>query len=581
MKEHLRTIRRARTTIGASRFLARAADAASVALALALVLTAIDATSPLSPAARLALGIASLLAVTALLGRAASAYRCTLDAAAARLESALGLTRNTLLNALQLARAETTSPVGDERIRFASRHADELVKRAPKASVVDRRALGRPLARFAIVAASFALFLMITPRVAESAWLRFTQPFAGHPPYSRTEFEIAVTPVPLLMTMDARITVRTSLVVPDALGLVNEQTGERIAMDAEDDGVFTATFARLAEPITLHADGPTGRSRSLTITPIDRPFILSASARYLVNGEQVVSIEIDLDADPPTLAPPLGATVELTAITSVELVAATLPPGTTHEINGRGITARRAVDQPEPLTLTLTPVSRSGLEANESVSVLVKPFTPPGDRTQGRSQPTSTPDPSEPGEVERGPVEEGLERVRAQIEQMTDEQLAEQAESLMQQIDKLLAQDAGSPSEERAQATLSTLREALADLVAGVPGSSDSARDAAQPSDEEPPPNQDDAERGDPSSDRDRLVTDDPGAVADDGTPPPARLDGDTLVLEGGPDESPIRVTLEGAARDLYASLGDRERAIVARYFRELARQESNREDPP
>ncbi len=586
MSEYRAVIRRARHRLRSARVFCRATDGSAAVAIVIFVIVAIDTTSPLAPSVRLAAGIALLLGALSTIVWCAMAARISLMAAAQRLELAADTTRNTLVNAMQLARSAHPPGVATACAHAAFIHADALALQSAAARVVDRRALFRALARGAGSVLVLAVMVLVMPRVAHSAWLRFTEPFAGHPPYSRTEFELSSTPTPLLATMDVAVRVRTSLVVPRTLELINRDTGEAIETTEVGPGVFVATLARMTEEITLYAQAPTGRSRTITITPIDKPMIERAAVRVFVQGEEFLSVDIPIVGRVEPIRAPVGSRVEFMAIASISLGGVRASPeraGVLVSVQGRVATAAITIESLPPFDLVLTPVSRSGVESDDAVRVRIEPYVAaiPGGQPQGEASQRAVSEPESGAHDEPGALERALERVSEQIQEMTDEQLDEAAEDLVAQIDEAIEEQPVSQRERGAQEALSRLHEALADQMRGVPGASDRARTAsADP--ETKPPTDDDPNKGDPNDDRDRLVIDPSFALPKDtALPPPARLQGDTLVVETGTPAGPVRISLDGASRDLYASLNERERAIVAHYYRQLARRDAEQEASP
>jgi len=423
--------------------------------------------------------------------------------------------------------------------------------------------------------------------VAHSAWMRFTEPHAGHPPYSRTAFELTVEPAPVLATMDATVRVRTSLVIPRTLELIDERTGEPLDTREREDGVFVATLTRLTGIVTLHARAPTGRSRTITISPIDQPMIERATLHATLNGTEVLSRVIPITESTVPIRVPVGASVRLTAVASIALGECQVSPeraGVETSTSGRITACDFVVSDEVPFDISLTPVSRSGIASSKSVLVRVEPVAT-SDREHGPSVSASAAEGDEPkgseAEDEAGPIANALSEISDQIQQMTDEQMRDQAESVIEQIDAALTLEPAGKSEQDASETLADIRKALFELLQGVPGASERAREATKEREQKPAPD-DSPERGDPTDPRDQLVIDaNAPPPTNDAPPAPASLRGDTLVVQTGAPSGPVRITLDGAARDLYASLGERERKIVARYYRELAARDAEREDTP
>jgi len=586
-----RYLSRARRRMFGAQITSMCADVLCIVCVAACVLVLIDCTSPLLPWVRVGLVVLSFIGGAVVVWRAMVRCRVPIGRVAVRIEEAIGLERNTLINAVQLSHMPAGGAVAIACSNEAMRRAEMLVSEHPSPIVTDRGRLMRSSVRCAVGVIALAAMLLFAPRMASYAWSRFTEPFAGHPPYSRTDFVISIDPPEPLVTQDVRVRIEARLKVPRDLALVIEHAGgraERIVMaqlSSESPGIFGTMLTRLETPIVAHAEGPTGRSRSFVITPIDKPIIEAAFVRMFEEGaeEGVVTIELPIDGTLRVIRPKIGAHVELVVTSSVALSDARAGVGAV-AVNDRVARCEAEVESAEPFVLSLTPVSRSGIECDESVSVRIEPVVPVDTAASKRDADDLAQSAESSGAREDEPKSDMdvlLGEIIESLDEMTDEQAAEAAGAMIERIDEVLANKSNEAERSEASAQLAMIREALAEVIEGNRASLSKARSIAKEVSEDRPSDEQagqDAEKGDPESDRDELVADGSREQPAVDTPvSPTRLEGDTLIVRGSMGDQELRVTLNGAARDLYTSLDGRERAIVARYFRALARAESEK----
>ena len=222
------------------------------------------------------------------------AMRRPSDAAVARdLESASGLDRSQLINALHLSRVDESENGGGRQPGSAAlrRAAVDRGTRAaasvPARALVDRAAVRRA-ARVAGVAAGVAMLGLLLPGVYQAVMPRLLAPTADYPPFTLLRFDAAVEPEPVLYGQAAtiRAEIDSPARLPEKVELVLDATDAHPrqavrmlhvapAPGAGGDrsrGTFTVRFARAEVDRTFYIDTPRGRSRRylLDVRPVPR-----------------------------------------------------------------------------------------------------------------------------------------------------------------------------------------------------------------------------------------------------------------------------------------------------------------------
>ena len=116
------------------------------------------------------------------------------DASIDRLDRAADA-RGQVVSAVDLLAQPRVVGTGNQLIsqglaEIAIRRAESIVARVSPQSVLPNQLLNRPAYAVAIVGTLILAALILTPRLVTTQWLRFAQPFADHPPYSRITFDV-------------------------------------------------------------------------------------------------------------------------------------------------------------------------------------------------------------------------------------------------------------------------------------------------------------------------------------------------------------------------------------------------------
>ncbi|MEQ8850656.1 MAG: hypothetical protein RIB32_02625 [Phycisphaerales bacterium] len=255
----------------------------------------LDASIPLPSVARFALDVIIILMLARILFVfiRPERRRTSLLAAARRLEERAQLAFNPVVNALQLREAAMESVGWDEAlVRRAVDDGVDAVEKTRETSVTDSRPLRR--AWLAVLGSCVAIVLVAaaSPRLFAMGLPRFIEPFADHPPFTRTNFDIGVTPDAPLWGDDVRIDVTLGGPLPEALDLVildaDGGVRQRVPMIADRMDAsatpetagpptsYSLRLERLREPVAFHIAGSTGRSKSHRIAPIRKPRYVNA-----------------------------------------------------------------------------------------------------------------------------------------------------------------------------------------------------------------------------------------------------------------------------------------------------------------
>ncbi len=169
--------------------------------------------------------------------------------------------------------------------------AARLAERVPGSRAVPLRPLGWSLGGLAALIAVVALIVLLLPRLAWTQWLRFTDPYGDHVPFSRVVYHVQPGDVQVIYGsgFDVRVTTegppveRVDLVLqtspperpsPTRRGEGGEVSGEEtVPMFPEPSGEWRATVAGVTAPGHYHVRSHAGRSDRFRIDVITVPKI--------------------------------------------------------------------------------------------------------------------------------------------------------------------------------------------------------------------------------------------------------------------------------------------------------------------
>ncbi|MEZ6211124.1 MAG: hypothetical protein R3B46_07765 [Phycisphaerales bacterium] len=321
------------------------------------------------------------------------------------------ITHNALINAVQLralaANADATMPA--ELARRAVAQGDQRAASLSLAGLIDTAPIKRAWGWSLLALALFAIAWLSAPRLFAMGIPRLTEPFADHPPFTRTNFDISWEPQRPLAA-DA-ITIRVALTgpLPDALDFIalddhhnpidrapmTPQFARTDASTSSKPSDYTFILRDLRAPARFFVQGSTGRSRIITITPEMRPRIESAQLRITppayTDLPEVAHTGASLTADRSPIPVLVGSTITFTVNTTIDLESVNQPD--TSVTAGASVSSRTAIqqtrfDSPGQRDLTLQPVAVGGLVCDEiaTARILVVEDQPPAIRID---QPTS------------------------------------------------------------------------------------------------------------------------------------------------------------------------------------------------
>ncbi len=266
-----------------------------ILLALLILIAAawLDLMVELSPALRIASLLIAIAATLILLIRSvALAFRhAAPQSLARRLDTAANAHGQILTGVdftLQSSTASPASaPLSQGLTELAVDRAATLAGSIRPAAAAPHQPLYRPWGLAGTLILGLLILSAAAPRLSTALWLRFTDPFGDHPPYSR--ISLAVEPG------DTRIVYGTSLEVrvrPQGGVIDNPQVilhaadsqgaggaDETLPMFQEADGKWIATVANVTAPATYWVRAPGVRSRHYQLDLITVPKIESARFR--------------------------------------------------------------------------------------------------------------------------------------------------------------------------------------------------------------------------------------------------------------------------------------------------------------
>jgi hypothetical protein len=238
----------------------------------------VDLVVDLPSGMRLALLIAASGVGVFLLAKAVVAvFRRAFPLALARKLDDAGTTRGQISAGVDLAsESGHRSGVGAGLAALAVQRAAELADRASPA----KAAPSRPLWRIAFCGFGFAAFLVILglfmPRLVGTQWLRFTDPFGDHPPYSRVE--IVVEPGDAKVVYGGNLEVVALTKGPEVqeveLVLISQgNQAEPLPMFPEPGGKWRTSITNVSQPGKYLVRCEEGRSRGFAIEVLTVPKI--------------------------------------------------------------------------------------------------------------------------------------------------------------------------------------------------------------------------------------------------------------------------------------------------------------------
>jgi hypothetical protein len=292
---------------------------AAIALAFGVWLDLVWELSPLLRVAN-ALGAAALVPLTLGLAMWLGLRRAQPDAVARRVDRLLGA-NGSVRAGVELA---LQTPEDDALSRgmaalAVDRAAREMTSVSPAKVAPVVTALRAWTGTGVIAIATIALAVM-APRFVRSEWLRWTDPFGDHPPYSRLVFHVDPEEVRVVYGTAADIRVR-----------VEGGTAEKLDLMLQADG-------SAAETLPMFPEGPTQWRASLTrVTRSGQFWVRAGSARSVRYPLRVITVPVIED---------VAFHVEPPAYTNRPAYEGPLPQGGITGLAGTKVTVRVRSNRP-------------------------------------------------------------------------------------------------------------------------------------------------------------------------------------------------------------------------------------------
>ena len=152
---------------------------------------------------------------------------------------------------------------------LAVRHAETLSASIPGSRAVPARPLWWSLGGLSLLTAGVAVLVLVMPRLAYTQWLRFSDPYGDHPPYSRVAYHVEPGDVQVIYGQGLDIRVTTEGAAVERVDLVVQPdegaAAEMVPMFPEADGGWRATVAQVTAPGQYHVRSHAGRSKKFRI----------------------------------------------------------------------------------------------------------------------------------------------------------------------------------------------------------------------------------------------------------------------------------------------------------------------------
>lgn len=240
----------------------------SIAAAVLLVSAAVwlDLLWELPPTLRTAAGVAGLAAGAllffAMIGIARR--RCEANELARRMDR-VAATNGQIESGVALIHDHQDFPpltLGLSNLAVAD--ANRLARSVPGRSVVPTRPILWPVAVLAGITVLGALLAGLLPRLVQTEWLRFTDPFGDHPPYSRVIYHVEPGHARVVYGSPFDVRARTEGSAVDRLDLVilaaDSSASETLPMFEDADRSWRASVTNVTSPMNYYVRSSAGRS---------------------------------------------------------------------------------------------------------------------------------------------------------------------------------------------------------------------------------------------------------------------------------------------------------------------------------
>ena len=259
-----------------------------VAFGLLLVGAWLDLLWELSPAWRLTLLCAAVLAgIASVIILARYIFKITRNRPIARLLDRTSSSGGVILTGVELENSFSIpiSRQSDLTVGLARRavgQAAEVANRIAPANAVPLKRLRRPFATFTFTTGFVGVMLVFAPGLVKTQWNRFLHPFNDVPPYSHITFE--VTPGNVDVVYGKELEIRAKVIGASVeLAELMIDSGHRmespLPMFPESDGTWRTVLAKVNDPTEYFVRANRARSEKYHIGVITLPRIKNVRLR--------------------------------------------------------------------------------------------------------------------------------------------------------------------------------------------------------------------------------------------------------------------------------------------------------------
>ena len=237
----------------------------------------LDLAIELPPGLRIsASALALIAAATLVIVMLVVALRATARRRLARRLDAAAAAGGQIVTGFDLAeryQASDAPPLTASLARMATGRAAEIAAEVSPAVAAPARSARRSWVALAACAATIVLFALAAPRLARTEWLRFSDPYGDHPPYSRTELAVKPGTTSVIYGSGLDVLVTAAGPQPDEvdLVLVGEDSEETLPMFPEAGGAWKAQLSEIVAPCRYYARARRTRSHQYEIGVITVP----------------------------------------------------------------------------------------------------------------------------------------------------------------------------------------------------------------------------------------------------------------------------------------------------------------------
>lgn len=218
--------------------------------------------------------------------------RIGLAALAGRLDTAAGTQGQIRSGVDLLDERGTWSPLTAGLAELAVQRAGTLAAQVRASRAVPMRPMAWAAMSVVAIGLTLGIVAKASPRMAHTQWLRFTDPFGDHPPYSPNTFAVEPGDTKVIYGSGQDVVVHVDGPALDRLDLVlRSEAGDEevLPMFGEPGGVWRATIAGVTAPLQYHVRTRGGRSHRhaigvITVPKIEQVLFRIAPPAYTSRG---------------------------------------------------------------------------------------------------------------------------------------------------------------------------------------------------------------------------------------------------------------------------------------------------------